>query len=405
MKDSEELAARRKRETAGAKREKRSLGEKAAAAQSASRPLQNQAGSYSRARSPLNVVSIGGGTGLSTLLSGLKKYSRAGPSDDARETPELDITAVVTVSDDGGSSGRLRRDFDILPPGDIRNCMTALSEDEDLMSHLFRYRFASGRGLKGHSFGNLFLTALHQITGDFAQAVKLSSEILAIRGRIFPATSANIVLEAELSDGSVVRGESKISKSRSPIERVRLLPGDSEPLPETLEAIYEADLITLGPGSLYTSVIPNLLVNGLADAISKSQAMKVYFGNLMWQPGETIDFSASQHVAAIHRHAQRLLIDCVVLNTAPIPVNLQKRYARAHVQPVENDFARLAKMGVRVVTADLVGDAGTASKRIRHDPDALAAVVIDLASRSRAHQAKKYALGRRQAQLTRKQVQ
>ncbi len=349
----------------------------------------------SEQRAPLEIVSIGGGTGLSTLLSGLKKYARGAPGSVRRNRPAIGITAVVTVSDDGGSSGRLRRDFDILPPGDIRNCMTALSEDEDLLSHLFQYRFVGGRGLKGHSFGNLFLTAMHQITGDFAQAVKLSSEILAIRGRIFPATSANVVLEAVLTDGSVVRGESKISKSRCPIKLVRLLPDSSKPLPETLEAIRKADLITLGPGSLYTSVIPNLLVNGLAQAIHQSPAMKVYFGNLMWQPGETIDFAASQHVEAIHCHACRKLIDCVVLNTAPIPANLQKRYARANVQPVENDFIRLTKMGVKVVTADLVGEAGVAHKKIRHDPAALAGVVMDLASRSRAHQMRKRDLAER----------
>ena len=298
----------------------------------------------------------------------------------------------MTVSDDGGSSGRLRRDFDILPPGDIRNCMTALSEDEHLLSHLFRYRFVGGRGLKGHSFGNLFLTAMHQITGDFAQAVKLSSEILAIRGRIFPATSANVVLEAVLDDGSVVRGESKIGKSRSAIRLVRLVPGECEPLPETLEAIRAADLITLGPGSLYTSVVPNLLVKQLSEAIEQSSAMKVYFVNLMWQPGETIAFSASRHLEAIHAHAGRKLIDCIVLNTAPIPSALQKRYARAHVRPVENDFSRLTEMGVKVVTADLVLDQDIVQKKIRHNPSALAEIVIDLASRSRAHQIKRQAL-------------
>jgi uncharacterized cofD-like protein len=367
------------------------------------RSLSKKNKRLTRPRAALQVVSIGGGTGLSTLLTGLKEYSRGGHGDAYKE-PEVEITAVVTVSDDGGSSGRLRRDFDILPPGDIRNCMTALSEDEDLLNHLFRYRFASGRGLKGHSFGNLFLTALHQITGDFAQAVKLSSEILAIRGRIFPATSANVVLEAALTDGTVVRGESKISKSRCPIEKVRLLPA-SEPLPETLEAIAKADLITLGPGSLYTSVIPNLLVKGLADAINRSPAMKVYFGNLMWQPGETIHFSASQHVAAIHAHAKCKLVDCVVLNTAPISAKLQKKYARAHVQPVANDFTQLTKMGVKVVTADLLGEPGTEQTKIRHDPDALAEVVIDLASRSRALQNKKRLLVEHQKQVQRRPVQ
>jgi len=345
---------------------------------------------------PLRIVSIGGGTGLSTLLSGLKKYSPGAQAGEHERSAELEITAVVTVSDDGGSSGRLRRDFDILPPGDIRNCMTALSEDEHLLSHLFQYRFKGGRGLKGHSFGNLFLTAMHQITGDFAQAVKLSSEILAIRGRIFPATSANIVLEAVLIDGTVVQGESKISKSTRPIKMVRLRPGNCEPLPETLDAIRNADLITLGPGSLYTSVIPNLLVGGLSEAIHRSRAMKVYFGNLMWQPGETIEFPASRHVEAIHCHAQRRLIECVVLNSAPIPLMLQKRYARVNVRPVENDFAELTKMGVKAVTADLIAEETTQTKKIRHDPAALARVVIDLATRSRSHQNKQASLAKRQ---------
>src|SRR5579875_282983 len=355
--------------------------------------------------SPLRIVSIGGGTGLSTLLCGLKKHTRG--LNDCPDTgiPIVDIAAIVTVTDDGGSSGRLRRDFDILPPGDIRNCMTALSEDEHLLSQLFRHRFAGGRGLKGHSFGNLFLTAMHQITGDFAQAVKLSSEILAIRGRIFPATSANVSLEAVLSDGSLVRGESKISKSRSPIRAVRLRPDSCEPLEETLEAIAAADLITLGPGSLYTSVIPNLLVKGLAESIHRSRALKVYFGNLMWQPGETVNFSASQHVEAIHAHARCKLLDCVVVNTAPIPLKLQKRYAKAHVKPVENDFAQLSKMGVRVVTAELIGDVAAEQKKIRHDPDALAEVVIDLASRSRSLQLKRHMLTEHRKQEERRPVQ
>lgn len=342
----------------------------------------------SGAKTPLKIVALGGGTGLSTLLSGLKRYAHSVKAPANGSSPRVEITAIVTVSDDGGSSGRLRRDFDILPPGDIRNCMTALSEDGDLLNHLFRYRFEGGRGLKGHSFGNLFLTAMHHLTGDFAQAVKLSCEILAIRGRIFPATAANVALEALLSDGSLIQGESKIGKSRCRIERVRLLPKGAKPLPETIEAVRQADLITLGPGSLYTSVIPNLLVEGLSKEIHQSPAMKVYFGNLMWQPGETIDLAASEHVEAIHLHARRKLIDCVVLNTAPIPVPLQKKYARAHVQPVDNDFSRLTSIGVKVVTGDLVGETG-ANKKIRHDSSALARIVVDLAERSRAYQKKK----------------
>lgn len=342
-------------------------------------------------KKPLRIVAIGGGTGLSTLLSGLKPHARGAHGSSNPGKPSVEITAVVTVTDDGGSSGRLRRDFEILPPGDIRNCMAALSEDSDLLSQLFQYRFARGNGLKGHSFGNLFLTALHEITGDFAHAVKLSSEILAIRGRIFPATSADVRLEATLEDGTILRGESTISKSRQPIDSIRLYPQDCDPLPETLKAIQKAELITLGPGSLYTSVIPNILVGDIAEAIGRSPALKVYFVNLMWQPGETINFTASHHLKALHQHAGRKLIDCVVLNDTPIPAALRRRYARAHVRPVENDFDELVAMGVKVVTADLMGDA-SASSKIRHNPAALAEVVIDLATRSRSLQAKKLLL-------------
>ena len=270
--------------------------------------------------------------------------------------------------------------------------MTALSEDEHLLSQLFQHRFASGRGLKGHSFGNLFLTAMNQITGDFSHAVRLSSEILAIRGRIFPATSANVTLEAILGDGSTVRGESKISKSKQPIRSVQLRPNYCDPLPETLEAIEHADLITLGPGSLYTSVIPNLLVNGISEAIERSPAMKVHFVNLMWQPGETMHYSASQHIEAIHAHAKRTFIDCVVVNTAAIPVGLRRKYARARVRPVEADFEMLDKLGVKVVTADLL--ALSATNKVRHDSAALADVALDLASRSRAHKVRRQILSR-----------
>src|SRR5580700_5402707 len=217
---------------------------------------------------PFRIVAIGGGTGLSTLLNGLKRY--------ALEPREVEITAIVTVTDDGGSSGRLRREFEVLPPGDIRNCMVALSGDEGLLSKLFQYRFSEGKGLKGHSFGNLFLTALTNLTGDFAQAVKVSSEVLASLGRIYPATNTNVVLEAELEDGSVIKGETKISKSRSPIKWIRLRPRVCKPLPETLEAIARADLITFGPGSLFTSVIPNVLVQGIPRAIRRSRALQAY---------------------------------------------------------------------------------------------------------------------------------
>lgn len=328
----------------------------------------------------LRVVSIGGGTGLSTLLSGLKHYARNAHGDCATDGDSLEITAVVTVSDDGGSSGRLRRDFDILPPGDIRNCMVALSEDEALLSKLFQYRFHNGYGLKGHSFGNLFLAALNQITGDFSHALKFSSEILAIRGRIFPATASNVQLEARLAGGKVVSGESRISKSRQPIERISLRPARCRPLPETLEAIRNADVITLGPGSLYTSIIPNLLVQGIPDAIEKSPAVKLYFVNLMWQPGETIRFSASQHVEALLKHAGgKKIMDYVVLNSAPISPVLRRKYAEQHVEPVENDVGRLAELGIKVIMADLVGG----SKLVRHNPAAAAKIVMDLARKAR----------------------
>ena len=333
-------------------------------------------------------MSIGGGTGLSTILSGLKRYAQGAQVLSATGNKPVDITAIVTVTDDGGSSGRLRRDLDILPPGDIRNCMVALAEDEALLTRLFQHRFGSGWGLKGHSFGNLFLAAMNEITGDFPHAVQLSSEILAIRGRIFPATAANVTLTARLKDGTVVVGESKISKSRQPIDLVSILPKRCKPLPETLEAIAQADLITLGPGSLYTSVVPNLLVHGIPEAIAASPAFKVYFVNLMWQPGETVNLSASLHVQAINKHARRQLMDCVVLNVAPISAAMRRKYAAQNVRPVENDFEQLEEMGLKVVTGDLVGDA----KLVRHDPRVAAQIVVDLAKRARARRLKRQLL-------------
>jgi uncharacterized cofD-like protein len=319
---------------------------------------------------PLRIVAIGGGTGLSTLLHGLKEFAPA----------EADITAVVTVTDDGGSSGRLRREFDVLPPGDIRNCMVALSEDEALLSRLFQYRFAEGRGLKGHSFGNLFLTALTNLTGDFSKAVLLSSEILASRGRIYPSTAENVVLEAELEDGTILKGETRISKSRRRIRRLRLEPATCRPLPETLHAIEAADLITFGPGSLFTSVIPNVLVRGIPAAIERSRALKAYFVNLMWQPGETIGFSASDHIAAIHEHAGTNLLDVVVVNTKPIRPAQRRKYAAEEAQPVVNDMGKLAAMGVEVVGADLLAAGAT----VRHASGVAGAIAMDLARRGRA---------------------
>jgi uncharacterized cofD-like protein len=317
---------------------------------------------------PLRVVAIGGGTGLSALLKGLKKYA------------PLDITAVVTVTDDGGSSGRLRRDFEILPPGDIRNCMVALSEDEALLSRLFQYRFSSGKGLVGHSFGNLFLTALTQITGEFSEAVKQSSKALAIMGSIYPSTSRNVQLEAELVDGTIVRGETRISRSRKRIERIRLHPRVCRPMPETLAAIAAADVITLGPGSLFTSVIPNLLVAGVTKAIAESRAVKAYFVNLMWQPGETIDFRASDHILALKKHARvPRLIDYAVLNTSPIHKSALRRYESMGVSAVENDLDTIREMGIEIVTAPLIEKGA----QVRHSPDATAAVAMELARQGR----------------------
>jgi len=319
-------------------------------------------------KAPLRIVSIGGGTGLSALLHGLK-----------HATTPVDITAVVTVTDDGGSSGRLRRDFDVLPPGDIRNCLVALSEDEALLSRLFQYRFQAGTGLKGHSFGNLFLTALAHITGDFALAVKQSSEVLKIRGHIFPSTSSNVELEAVLEDGSLVYGETKISRSRRHISTIRLRPRGCKPLPETLDAIAAADLITLGPGSLFTSVIPNLLVQGIPEAIRASRATKAYLVNLMWQPGEMTRFRASDHLRAIHQHAGGKLIDVAVVNSAAIRPAARRRYAREQAEPVENDLANIRAMGVQVVQAELVQQ----SEVVRHDPRKAAIVAMRLARASR----------------------
>jgi uncharacterized cofD-like protein len=325
--------------------------------------------------SPLRVVAIGGGTGLSALLQGLKQYTRRGQG----YSPQVDITAVVTVTDDGGSSGRLRREFDVLPPGDIRNCMVALSEDSALLSRLFQHRFAAGRGLKGHSFGNLFLMALTQIMGDFPDAVKASCEVLNIAGRIYPSTGSDVVLEATLADGARIAGETRISRSRARIKTVRLKPASARPLAETLQAIAEADVITLGPGSLFTSVIPNLLVRGIPDAIQKSPAIKAYFVNLMWQPGETSNFTASDHIRAIHQHARCKFLDYAITNIRPIKLALKKRYARQEALPVQNDIDAIFKMGVKIMAGNLVSNVD----RVRHDPEATAAVVARLAEEGR----------------------
>ncbi|MCX6590232.1 MAG: uridine diphosphate-N-acetylglucosamine-binding protein YvcK [Acidobacteria bacterium] len=331
--------------------------------------------------SPLRIVALGGGTGLSSLLSGLKSYSYLLPF--AADRPTADITAIVTVTDDGGSSGRLRREFDVLPPGDIRNCMVALSEDDDLLSQLFQYRFAAGRGLKGHSFGNLFLTALTDVTGDFLKAIRVSSEVLAILGRIYPSTRSNVVLEAELASGERVLGESKIGRVKERIHQIRLKPKRVKPLKEALAAIEAADLITLGPGSLYTSVIPNLLVTGIPKAIRESRATKAYFSNLMWQPWETMHYSAADHVAAIEQHGGKGLVDCAIVNTRHIGGERRRLYAAEKVYPVVVDRPRLEAMGVEVIGLNMLAK----GEKVRHDPVAAAAVAMELAQKSRLRRA------------------
>lgn len=329
---------------------------------------------------PLRIVSIGGGTGLSSLLRGLKQYSYLRQS--GGKLPRIDITAIVTVTDDGGSSGRLRREFDVLPPGDIRNCMVALSEDDALLSELFQYRFASGHGLKGHSFGNLFLTAMTNVTGDFLKAIRVSSEVLAILGRIYPSTPSNVALRAELANGQEIRGESSINRAKQPIQRIYLHPQKCKPLQETLKAIQEADLITYGPGSLYTSVIPNLLVSGIPKAIRRSRALKAYFCNLMWQPWETMNFSAADHIAAIIRHGGKKLVDCIVVNNHHIGGERRRRYAAEKVYPVEVDVPRLEKMKVEVIGRNLLAK----SEKVRHNSHVAAAIAVELALRSRLKQ-------------------
>ncbi len=301
------------------------------------------------------VVAIGGGTGLSMLLRGLKHYVARRRQESERH-PIVDLAAIVTVSDDGGSSGRLRREYSVLPPGDIRNCMVALSQDEALLGRLFQYRFHSGSGLRGHSFGNLFLTALSHVTGDFAEAVKVSGEVLAIRGRIFPATLENVTLEAVMTDGKIVSGETRIPKSGKKIRRLRLQPRQVRPLPEVLQAIAQANLILIGPGSLYTSILPNLLVSGVAEAIESSPATRVYVANLMTQPGETEGFSLSDHVRVIFEHTRRKLLDWV-----------------RGAAPVRVDIGELQAIGVRCLLDNLLEEHGV----VRHDSARLSQLLIE----------------------------
>src|SRR5579885_2388350 len=308
---------------------------------------------------PLRVVAIGGGTGLSTLLKGLKNFVPAPgePFRPAAGTPAIsELSAIVTVSDDGGSSGRLRKELNMLPPGDIRNCIVALSEDADLLSQLFQHRFDKGSGLEGHNFGNLFLAALTSITKDFAEAVRLSSEILLTRGHIYPATTSNIELEALLEDGTRVRGETKITARKGRIRELFLVPPDVDPLPQPIAAIARADIITIGPGSLFTSLIPNLLVKGIAQAILASPAIKVYICNLMTQANESLGLSAADHIRALNQHAGAQLCDYALINRKPASLELKAKYALEGAAQIVNDLDVIEQLGCCPVLGDYLDE-------------------------------------------------
>ncbi len=308
------------------------------------------------------VAVIGGGTGLSTMLHGLKEYTS-------------NITAVVTVADDGGSSGRLRQDFGMLPPGDIRNCLVALADAEPLMGRLFQFRFDQG-DLGGHSFGNLFITAMTKVTGDFDAAIKESSKVLAIRGSVVPVTLDKITLTATHSDGSESVGESQIPLAKSPVERIRLKPVNSRPTEEALDAIRKADAIVMGPGSLYTSVMPNLLVGNVYQEIVRSKAVKIYVCNVMTQKGETTDYKASDHLKAIIEHTSQGIVDYCVINTAKIPDDMVLKYRTEGSSPVVPDSDNIRKMKCKPIEAHIV----SAKDYVRHDSAKLAKIIMDLVS-------------------------
>jgi uncharacterized cofD-like protein len=335
--------------------------------------VKNSSALHRRSARGFRVVALGGGTGLSALLRGLREHVVRGPDRlPTRERPISDLAAIVTVTDDGGSSGRLRREHRILPPGDIRNCMVALSKDEALLSRLFQYRFHAGRGLTGHSFGNLFLAALTHVTGDFAEAVRVSSKVLAIRGRIFPSTLSNVHLVATLANGKRVHGETNISRSKAPIRKIELSPRRVRPLPRAIAAIQEADLILMGPGSLYTSVIPNLLIPEIAQAIGRSRAPRVYIANLMTQPGETTDYTLSEHIRAIEDHVGKHLVSYVVANKRQVSPDVARRYRAEGAEQVVVDRPNLAKVKVRLIADDLLDEHNV----IRHNSPRLASLLL-----------------------------
>jgi uncharacterized cofD-like protein len=308
------------------------------------------------------IVIIGGGTGLPVLLRGLKHYP-------------VDITAIVTVADDGGSSGRLREDLHIPPPGDIRNVLAALSDVEPLIEEMFQHRFKTSNELSGHSLGNLILAAMTSITGNFVHAIQEMSKVLNVHGKVLPAAIQSVVLNAEMEDGTIVSGESKIPYSGKKIHKVFLTPDDIRPLPETLQAIRQADLIILGPGSLYTSILPNLLVPKLGEEVCRSRAKKVYICNLMTQAGETHNYSASDHVEALYKHMDSAFIHTILVNNEEIPQDVQLRYKEELANPVQYDLPRLFELGLEVVHADIaIQEKGA----LRHDPKKVAEILYNL---------------------------
>ena len=322
-----------------------------------------------RLKNGYKIVAIGGGTGLSTLLRGLKHVT-------------TNLTAIVTVSDDGGSSGRLQRELGVLPPGDVRNCLVALADDEAMVTDLFRYRFHEGEGLTGHSFGNLFLAAMTGITGNFDRAIKESSRVLNIKGRVLPATLGVVRLCARLGDGTVVEGETNISKSGQPISQLFFDPPYAAPLGEVITAIREADAIVLGPGSLYTSVLPNFLVDRVAREVAASNAVKMYICNVMTQPGETDNMTAADHVGALIDNAGARVCDYVIVNGEP-PSRLLEAYAVEGQIPVKPDIERIKAMGLEPMVEQMISETAT----VRHDPTKLAHAVIKVLDQSVARRA------------------
>ncbi len=313
------------------------------------------------ARGP-RVVAVGGGNGQAALLRGLKAHTS-------------NLTAVVTMADDGGSSGLLRRDMGMPPPGDLRNCLVALADDESMMSRLFKYRFPADGGLQGHSFGNLFMAALSEVTGDFEHAVHESTRVLKVRGRVFPSTLDDVVLHAQLEDGGHVTGESTITASERLPRRVWLTPGAPRGLPQVIAAIAQADLVVLGPGSLYTSIIPNLLVPEVRAAVADTRGGVVYVCNVMTEPGETDGYTAADHLAALYRHGLEGVVDVVLVNETPVSDELVASYGRFGARPVLVDAGRLREYGVRVERAPVAAG----SDVVRHDPDRLAQALVRFA--------------------------